>query len=153
MSNNNLEVFDLSQFPAFSKHSVGFDDMFRRMKQVDKWANSPGTTNAYPPYNIEMTGDYSYVVSLAVSGFGKEDITIETKEGRLDIIGKKPPLDEDAVAPNYIHKGIATRDFSLAFNLADFVEVKSATFKDGLLDIELERVVPEALKPRQITIK
>jgi len=123
------------------------------MKHVDRWANSAGTTNAYPPYNIESVGENHYIVTLAIAGFTKDELNIETKEGELIIEGKKPPYDEEYVEPKYLHKGIATRDFALKFTLADYVEVKSANVNAGLLTIELERLLPEALKPRTIKIK
>ena len=159
MTKATIEVFDLSQFPSFNKYSVGYEDIFRRLQVVDRWANSANKAyNAYPPYNIEQTSDNEYMVSLAVAGFNRKEVTITTKNNRLNIVGEKDEIqilegDAEQTAPKYVHKGIATRNFELFFDLADHIEVKSATFIDGLLAISLERVVPEALKERVIKIK
>lgn len=151
MSNKHLEIFDLAQYPAFTRNSVGFDDVIRRMKHIDRWANSAGSTNSYPPYNIESIDNSNYIVTLAVAGFAKEELIIETREGELIISGTKPETDQ--AEPVYLYKGIATRDFNLKFKLEDFVEVIEAKIDAGLLVIKLERKLPEALKPKTITIK
>jgi len=157
MNKSQLEVFDISKLPAFSRYGVGFDELFSRLGHIDKWANSAPNGrgyNTYPPYNIEKISEYNYIVSLAVAGFDKSDIAITTKDGRLDIVGKKPENEEVEVEPSvFVHKGIATRDFDLHFELAEHVEVQDAEFNEGLLVIKLERVVPDALKERVIKIK
>ena len=157
MKQTKIEVFDFTKFPSFNRHSVGFEDLFRRLSAVDMWANSVNSgANNYPPYDIESTDENQYLVTLAVSGFGKKDIKITVKNNRLEIIGhkeRKPARDERDDESRFLHKGIATRNFQLYFSLEDHVEVKSAKFADGLLAIKLERVIPEALRERVIEIK
>ena len=103
----------------------------------------------YPPYNIERLGDNEYRITMAVAGFGKEDVQIEVRENTLSIRGEKKEADTDRT---FLHRGIASRAFARRFQLADHVEVRGADVMEGLLSVDLEREVPERLKPRIIQI-
>ncbi|MEM8774185.1 MAG: Hsp20 family protein [Pseudomonadota bacterium] len=138
-----MRNFDLA--PLY-RASIGFDqiaDMMDRVLSGD--VNQP----SYPPYNIEKTADDAYRISIAVAGFSDEELSVELREGSLIVSARK---SEDAAERNYLHRGIATRAFERKFQLADHVRVTGASHVDGMLHIDLEREVPEALKPRQIEI-
>ena len=132
---------DLS--PLF-RYSVGFD----RLDQLFDAAFRNAQDNTYPPYNIVKTGDDSYKITLAVAGFGEDDLEIVVKENMLTVQGRGAEAD-DAV---YLHRGIGRRAFEHRFQLADYVKVSGANLANGLLDIQLVREVPEAMKPQQIKI-
>ena len=134
-------------FDRVKTYSIGFDRMFDRL-----FDDSFVTTTNYPPYNIVKLDESNYAIQIAIAGFGKDDIEIETKENTLVIktIDKK---DDEEDKTEYLHKGISARSFKRSFNLADDVVVKGATFENGLLIIDLERIVPEEKKPRKIAIK
>jgi molecular chaperone IbpA len=132
-------------YTPFYRSSVGFDHLFRLL---DEAANVE--TQTYPPYNIERLGENDYRITMAVAGFGAEDITIEAKGNGLTVTGKK--ADKPASKSEYLHQGIAARNFERRFQLADHVEVKDADLANGLLHVSLVRIVPEAMKPRQIQI-
>jgi molecular chaperone IbpA len=127
------------------KSSIGFDHL---ANVLDQLANID-TETGFPPYNIERLGENVYRVSMAVAGFGENDLSIEVKEGTLTVRGEKK--SEDKVR-QYIHQGIAARNFERRFRLADYVEVSAALLEHGLLHIDLKRELPEAMKPRTITI-
>jgi molecular chaperone IbpA len=110
-----------------------------------------GSAPSYPPYNIERTGDDAYRVSVAVAGFTDADLSIEAKENTLTIRGEKQGNDEEQTG-NLLYRGIAGRNFERSFQLAEYVEVKGASLENGLLHVDLVRVIPEALKPRAIEI-
>lgn len=130
----------------FYRNSVGVDRLFDRlMHQMD----TAGSTN-YPPYNIMRTGDETYAIQLAVAGFGQGDIGIEVRDSNLIITGEKQ--EESTNVVEFIHQGISARKFQRSFSLADYVEVEGATVKDGILTIQLERKIPEAMKPKTIAI-
>ena len=140
-----ITTLDLS---PFYRNSIGVDKLFDRlMGQID----AGGTTQNYPPYNIVKTGDNTYEIQVAVAGFTQGEITVNVNEGNLIITGEKLATDlpEGHV---YEHQGISARRFIRTFTLADYVEVTSATNKDGILTIELERHIPEAMKPKTIAI-
>ena len=127
--------------------TIGFDrmaDMLDRVLATDLQAPS------YPPYNIEKTDDNAYRISIAVAGFAAEDLTVEVKENALVVAGRS---SEDDAHRTFLHRGIATRAFERRFHLADHVRVTGARHVDGMLHIELARELPEALKPRQISIQ
>ena len=130
-------------FPQFNRWAIGFDPMLDVFKQVAANSKSAG----YPPYNIYKDED-TYVLELAVAGFAKEDITISVKELQLTVEGELEASDQEP-----IHKGIATRDFKQDFVLAEYVVVKGAELKDGLLRITLKQELPEELQPKIIKIK
>jgi molecular chaperone IbpA len=132
---------DLS--PLF-RYSVGFD----RLDQLFDAAFRNAQDNTYPPYNIVKTGDDSYKITLAVAGFSEDDLDIVVKENLLTVKGKGAEAD-DAV---YLHRGIGRRAFEHRFQLADHVKVTGAGLTNGLLDVQLVREVPEAMKPQQIKI-
>jgi molecular chaperone IbpA len=141
-----MRTFDLS--PLY-RSTVGFDRLF---SMLDKTAGfESGSASAYPPYNIERTGENSYRVSLAVAGFSDSEITIEAKENALTVKGEKA-REANARRSELLYQGIAARSFERVFRLADFVEVKAARLEHGLLHIDLARELPEAMKPRTIRI-
>ena len=142
-----MRHYDLS--PLY-RSTIGFDRLFNLLDQ----ASGVETTPAYPPYNIERTGDTSYRITLAVAGFAESDLSIETKENTLLIRGGKesPAPAEPRAVPEFLHQGIAARAFERRFQLADHVKVTGAVLEHGLLHVELLREVPEAAKPRQIAI-
>jgi molecular chaperone IbpA len=137
-----MRTFDLS--PLF-RSTVGFDRLFDLM---DSFAEQ---SNGYPPYNIERSDDTHYRITLAVAGFGEKDLAIEVKEGVLTVTGQKEPAAEGDTR-GYLYQGIAGRAFERRFQLADHVEVRAAGLENGLLHVDLERLIPEEKKPRRIVI-
>ncbi len=127
--------------------TVGFD---RMMNLLD--ATPRAEDGGYPPYNIEKTGDNAYRITMAVAGFGEQDIDITVQESRLIIKASKEKETEDKVK-TYLHRGIATRAFERRFDLADYIKVTGARLENGILSIDLAREVPEAMKPRTIAIQ
>jgi molecular chaperone IbpA len=138
-------TFDLT--PLY-RSTVGFD---RLVSLLDQMAGYDGQGSAYPPYNIERTGENSYRITLAVAGFAEPELSIEAKENTLTVRGEKPQA-KDENKGEVLYQGIAARAFERAFQLADFVEVKGATLENGLLHVDLVREIPEKMKPRQIRI-
>ena len=136
-----MRTFDLA--PLY-RSTVGFDRLF---SMLDGFEATPG----YPPYNIERTGDNAYRISVAVAGFGENELSIEAKENTLTIKGEKHVKD-DRTSGEVLHQGIAARAFERVFQLADYVQVKGASLENGLLHVDLVREIPEAKKPRQIPI-
>jgi molecular chaperone IbpA len=140
-----MRTFDLA--PLY-RSTVGFDRLF---SMLDGFDAAPG----YPPYNIERTGETAYRISVAVAGFGENDLSIEAKENTLTIRGgrevNKEAKDEKK-SGEVLYQGIAARAFERVFQLADYVQVKGATLENGLLHVDLVREIPEAKKPRQIPI-
>ena len=137
-----MRTYDFS--PMF-RHSVGFDRMQRLMDAAMARAEV-----TYPPYNIETDGEAAYRVTVAVAGFGEDDLDVTLENETLTIDGNKTNEAEDVA---FLHRGIAGRDFQLKFNLADHIKVNGAKLENGVLVVDLEREVPEELKPRQIEIK
>jgi molecular chaperone IbpA len=131
-------------FSPLYRTAIGFD---RLARLVDSLPDN--TAAAYPPYNIEKTGDDSYRLSLAVAGFSAEDIELTVKENSLIVAGRVAGENEKA---EFLHRGIAARAFTRRFALADHMVVESADIANGLLHIAIRRVVPEALKPRRVEI-
>ncbi|MEM7188217.1 MAG: Hsp20 family protein [Pseudomonadota bacterium] len=140
-----MRNFDLS--PLY-RSTVGFDRMANLMDRVMA-GDTPSPT--YPPYNIEKTGDDDYRISIAVAGFGEDDLNIEVKDGQLTVTAKKRETESND-KPVFLHRGIAERGFERRFQLADHVKVAGAELVNGLLHIDLVREVPEALKPKTIAI-
>ena len=132
--------------PDFARATVGFDRLFNEMER--QFANS--ASNGYPPYNIVQVDEDEYMISLAVAGFGMDNLEI-TKDGNTLTVEGTSPKGEETV--NYLHKGIAGRSFRREFTLADHVEVESAGLELGMLNIYLKREVPEELQPKKISIK
>ena len=131
-------------FAPLWRSTVGFDRLFDLAQAA---AQHAGEDN-YPPYNIERLGEDSYQISLAVAGFSPDEISITAEQNVVTIEGNKPEQAER----EFLYRGISTRHFKRQFNLADYVQVKSASFDNGLLKIELVREIPEAMKPRRIAI-
>ena len=138
-----MRTFD---FAPLYRSTVGFDQIANMMDRV---LSNDGATPSYPPYNIEKLDDDAYRISIAVAGFSDSDLSVEVREKALIVSARKADEDEDKT---YLHRGIATRAFERRFHLADHVQVTGAAHANGMLHIELERQVPEALKPRQIEI-
>lgn len=132
-------------FTPFQRSTIGFDRLF----QLLDGAQSFDAEQTYPPYNIERLTETDYRISMAVAGFTESELKIEMKDTVLIVRGDKFKDDDGR---HFLHRGIAARSFERRFQLADHVEVKSAALKDGLLDIALQRNVPERLKPRTIPI-
>ncbi|MEM9147541.1 MAG: Hsp20 family protein [Pseudomonadota bacterium] len=130
------------------RSTIGFD---RLASLIDQVTNPDVAVPSYPPYNIEKLGDDAYRISLAVAGFGEDDLGIEVKEGQLTVTAAKRETAETE-RPIYLHRGIAERGFERRFQLADHVKVSGASLENGLLHIDLVREIPEALKPRTIEI-
>lgn len=141
-----MTAFDFS--PLF-RSTVGFDRINRLMES----ARAPQGDSAYPPYNIEKTDEYHYRITVAVAGFGTDDLDITVKDNSLVISGKIKRSQEEEANRQILHRGIAGRAFRLSFALADAVVVHGADLENGLLHVSLERIVPEEAKPRTIEIK
>src|SRR3974390_3704390 len=137
-----MRTYDLT---PFYRSTVGFDRLFSLLDQAPS-DGSPG----YPPYNIERTGENAYRISVAVSGFAREELSIVAKENTLAIKGEKVANENGKDNAAVLYRGIASRAFERAFQLADFVVVKNASLENGLLHVDLVREIPEAKKPRNI---
>jgi molecular chaperone IbpA len=138
-----MRTFD---FAPLYRSTVGFDRLFSMLDQVGGVDAAP----TYPPYNIERTGENAYRITVAVAGFGENELSLEAKENTLTIRGEKAKNAEPA--GEILYQGIAARTFERRFQLADYVQVKGASLENGLLHVDLEREIPEAMKPRQIPI-
>jgi molecular chaperone IbpA len=136
-----MRTFD---FSPLWRSTIGFDHLADLVDASLRQA----TDDNYPPYNIERSSDDHYRITLALAGFAPDDVSVTAEQNALTIEGKKATQDEH----EYLYQGIAARPFRRVFNLADYVQVKEASFKDGLLTIDLAREVPEAMKPRRIAI-
>jgi molecular chaperone IbpA len=130
-------------FSPLWRSTIGFDRLFDLAETAQR-----ATEDNYPPYNIERLGEDSYQISLAVAGFTPEEISITAEQNVVTIEGNR----SEKTQREYIYRGISTRAFKRQFNLADYVQVKNASFDNGLLKIELVREIPEAMKPRRIAI-
>jgi molecular chaperone IbpA len=138
-----MRTIDLS--PLY-RSLVGFD---RLAAQLDAAARTEASSG-YPPYNIERTGENDYRIEIAVAGFKPEELNVEVKENLLTVTGRKPANDD---AKQYLHRGLAERNFERKFQLTDYLVVVDAELSNGLLSISLKRELPEALKPRTVEIK
>ena len=139
-----LSLFD--NFNQFTPYAVGFDRVFDTLNRyVDNNVQSTG----FPPYNIRKEGEYNYVIEMALAGFGKDDIEIEVAESNLTIRSVKENSEDDST----VYRGISYRKFERKFTLADDIIVPGAKLENGMLTVELERVVPEEKKPRLIPVK
>jgi molecular chaperone IbpA len=139
-----MRTYDLA---PFYRSTVGFDRFFSLLDQAAA-GGSPG----YPPYNIERTGENTYRITVAVSGFSQGELSIVAKENTLTIKGEKSANENSPEKSEVLYRGIAARAFERAFQLADFVAVKNASLENGLLHVDLVREIPEANKPRNIPI-
>lgn len=138
-----------SYFKSMLPNTVGFDRMFSTLETVNDILTNTPSAPTYPPYNIVLVSENHYTIELAVAGFTMTDIDVTMEGSTLTVSGSKK---ETRVEANYLHKGIALRNFTRTFTLADTVEVKSADIVDGLLVISLENIIPESKKPRKIPI-
>ena len=137
-----ITSFDLT---PFYRNTVGIDSLFDRItRNLDMAANAGN----YPPYNILKTGDETYEIQVAAAGFREDEIEVEVLDGQLLIRGTQ----QGAQQGEYLHHGISNRDFLRTFQLSDYVEVREAIMKDGILTVKLEREIPEVMKPRKIAI-
>ena len=134
-------------FTPLYRSAVGFD----RLAGLLESAARTSQENGWPPYNIETTGENAYRIEIAVAGFRPEELNLEVKENLLTVTGRRTAND-DGAQRTYLHRGLAERDFERRFQLADYVVVIDARLDNGLLSINLERQLPEALKPRRIEI-
>ena len=139
-------AFSPQDFQRMMGLSVGFDSVFDRFFNMDLSRDS-----GYPPYNIRKVNDLQYSIEIALAGFSKEDIEVELTDGNLVVRSTEDKANEDS-DDSFVHKGIAKRAFMRQFSLSDDIVVKGADLKDGLLVIDLERVIPEEKKPRLIQI-
>ena len=134
-------------FTPLFRSAIGFDRLASALESAHR---SDG--GGYPPYNIEVTGDDKYRISMAVAGFSEKDLNLHVKESILTVSGSHKD-EEKETQRHYLYRGIATRNFERQFQLADYVKVVDARIEDGLLHIDLVREIPEAMKPRTIEIR
>ena len=144
VTSNALSLFD--NFSKLTPYAVGFDRVFDNLQ---RYVDNNVTSTGFPPYNIRKEGDYKYVIEMALAGFGKKDIEVEVSDGTLSIRSVKENTEDDAT----IYRGISYRRFERKFTVADDVVVNNASLENGMLMVELERIVPEEKKPRIITVK
>lgn len=137
-----MRTFD---FSPFSRSTIGYENVFDRLNNLQRPENGSG----FPPYDIVRTGEDAFCISLAVAGFSPGEINITAQQNLLIVTGQK---NQDGDGREYLYKGITSNSFERRFDLADHVEVESASFENGLLQIALVRRVPEAMKPRRIEI-
>ena len=142
-----LRSFDL---PAIHKFGIGFDNLFDDLMRV----NAQQSNNNYPPYDIVQINDDEYMISLAVAGFGHDNLNITKDKKNLIIEGKhsRETVDNEEATAKYLHKGISERSFRREFQLADHVEISNAHLELGILNVHLKREVPEEAKPKTIAI-
>jgi molecular chaperone IbpA len=147
MTNKTLTLrsFDL---PAIHKFGIGFDNMFDELHRI----HSQQSTTNYPPYNIVQINEDEYMISMAVAGFGLDNLSITKDKNFLIIEGKNTIKEEDMPEINYLHRGISARDFRREFKLADHVEIENAHLELGILSVHLKREIPEEQKPKSIAI-
>ncbi len=138
-----MRTYDLS--PLF-RSAIGFDRLANTLESIHNTNSSGG----YPPYNIELVDENQYTITMAVAGFTADDLEIEVEQNKLRISGQKK---EDENGRQYLHRGIANRNFERSFQLADHIKVANANIQDGMLYLELVREIPEAMKPRRIEIQ
>ena len=139
-----LSLFD--NFNQLTPYAVGFDRVF---DTLNRYVDNNATSTGFPPYNIRKEGDYNYVIEMALAGFGKKDIEVEVRENTLSIRSVKENKEDDSTQ----YRGISYRKFERNFTLADDVVVNNAKLENGMLVLDLELVVPEAKKPRLISVK
>lgn len=138
-----MRAFDLT---PFLRSSVGFENINRLVDLASR-----GESESFPPYNIEKLAENRYCISMAVAGFSKNELDVTVQENVLTITGRATET-ANKEGREYLHRGIAKRSFERRFQLADTIKIVGADYKDGLLNIELDRVVPEQKKPRKIEI-
>ena len=139
-----LSLFD--NFNQLTPYAVGFDRVF---DQLQNYAVNNSQSTGFPPYNIRKGGDYTFVIEMALAGFSKSDIEVEVEDGLLTVRSIKENDEND----NPQYRGISYRKFNRKFTLADDIVVNDASLENGMLEVNLERIVPDAKKPRKIKIK
>ena len=139
-----LSLWD--NFNQLTPYAVGFDRIF---DNLSRYAGDNITSTGFPPYNIRKEGDYNYVIELALAGFGKKDIEVEVADGTLSVRSVKENSEDDFT----VYRGISYRRFERKFTMADDIVVNDAKLENGMLTVDLERVVPEEKKPRLISVK
>ena len=144
VTNKALSLFD--NFNQLTPYAVGYDRIF---DHLNNYVSNNVTSTGFPPYNISKGGDYNYVIEMALAGFSKKDIEIEVADGTLTIRSTK----ENEENEDTIHRGISYRKFNRKFTIADDIIVNDASLDNGMLQINLERIVPEEKKPRLIEVK
>lgn len=145
MTQFSLSTLDL---PTLHRHAIGFDRIFDELNRT--FANSAnGRTDNYPPHNVVKLDDTHYVIEVAVAGFAEDEIDVELKENVLTVKGEQTKKEKEV---EYLHKGISARNFVRVFTLANDMQVRGATVKNGILAIALEQVVPEEQKAKKIQI-
>ena len=144
MVRNTLSLID--NFNQLTPYAVGFDRMF---DNLSRYVVNNATSTGFPPYNIRKEGDYNYVIEMALAGFGKDDIEVEVADGTLSVRSVKENSEDDST----LYRGISSRRFERKFTMADDIVVNGARLENGMLSLELERVVPEEKKPRLIIVK
>ncbi|GLS19179.1 small heat shock protein HspH [Labrys miyagiensis] len=132
-------------FAPFARSAIGFDRLFDLLN-----AGTVEAAEHFPPYDIVRTGQESFRIDLAVAGFTPDDIALTAQQNLLTIVGRKVGEKESS---DYLYRGISAKAFERRFNLADHIEVESATFENGLLQINLVQRIPEAMKPRRIDVR
>jgi molecular chaperone IbpA len=145
MTKNTLTLRSLD-IPQLHKFGIGFDTMFDELHRI----HSQQANTNYPPYNVVQINEDEYMISMAVAGFGPDNLSVTKEKNFLIIEGRQNPTDD--VEPNYLHHGISARDFRREFKLADHVEIANAHLELGILNIHLKRDVPEEQKPKTIAI-
>ena len=145
VTSNALSLFH-DNFNKLTPYAVGYDRIF---DHLSRYVDNNTTSTGFPPYNIRKEGEYNYVIEMALAGFGKKDIEVEVVEGTLSVRSMKEN-DEDNPP---VYRGISRRKFDRKFTVADDVVVNGASLENGMLTIDLERVVPEEKKPRLIKVK
>jgi molecular chaperone IbpA len=143
VTNKALSLFD--NFNQLTPYAVGYDKMF---EHLNSYVSNNVTSTGFPPYNISKGGDLTYVIEMALAGFSKKDIEIEVSDGTLTIRSTK----ENEESEETLHRGISYRKFNRKFTLADDIVVNEASLENGMLRIDLERIVPEEKKPRIIKV-
>jgi molecular chaperone IbpA len=145
LQKEDLEMRNSFDFTPFRRSTVGFDRLFDMIESA-----RADISDTWPPFNLEKDGEEGYRITLAVAGFRPEEIEVVAQQNQLIVSGRKE--EQDGEDDRFLHRGISARAFERRFQLADFIQVRSADFENGLLSISLEREVPEAMKPRKIEI-
>ena len=145
VTSNALSLFT-DNFNKLTPYAVGYDRIF---DHLSRYVDNNATSTGFPPYNIRKEGDYNYTIEMALAGFGKKDIEVEVAESTLSVRSMKENDEDDST----VYRGISRRRFDRKFTVADDVVVNGASLENGMLTIDLERVVPEEKKPRIIAVK
>ena len=146
VTSNALSLFN-DNFNKLTPYAVGYDRIF---DHLSRYVDNNVTSTGFPPYNIQKVGDYNYTIQMALAGFSKNDIEVEIADGTLSVRSDKKDEPEDEFT---YHRGISYRKFERKFTLADDLVVNSAKLENGMVTIDLERIVPEEKKPRLIEVK